>query len=245
MCIIETKEYANSIGLRYRKYHINDFFFEQIDSHLKAYVLGCFYSDGYLVKEGKGTKRIGIDSIDKEWLEDIGRAMDFTGEIILLKNARGGYSNESSKPLYRFKISSPVLYDTLIKQGCIEHKSKTLLFPTKDQVPKEFISSFICGYMDGNGSVYKHYDKNSNKIYYGLSFCGTKEVIKGIKDFFYSDVKEYDRWPNRDNNNLSVAWNGIKTVYDKLSILYANTPIKLKRKYQVFLELSQDSRITQ
>ena len=43
------------------------------------------YADGYLVKEGTGTKRIGIDSIDKEWLEDIAKEMSYTGEIVELK----------------------------------------------------------------------------------------------------------------------------------------------------------------
>ena len=59
-------EKLKQIGLRFRKEDINDFFFSEIDSHNKAYILGVMYADGYLVKEGTGTKRIGIDSIDKE-----------------------------------------------------------------------------------------------------------------------------------------------------------------------------------
>lgn len=63
------------------------------------------YADGYLVKEGTGTKRIGIDSIDKEWLENIAKEMSYTGEIIELKGKRSGFN--STKTMYRFKISSP------------------------------------------------------------------------------------------------------------------------------------------
>ena len=59
-------EKLKKIGLRYRKNDIDDYYFEKIDTHNKAYVLGVMYSDGYLVKEGTGTKRIGIDCIDKE-----------------------------------------------------------------------------------------------------------------------------------------------------------------------------------
>lgn len=65
------------------------------------------YADGYLVIEGTKTKRIGIDSIDKEWLENIAKEMQYTGEIVEIKK-KSGYG--SIKPIYRFKISSPKLY---------------------------------------------------------------------------------------------------------------------------------------
>lgn len=170
--------------------------------------------------------------------------MNFTGEIVRLKNYKTGFTPKTRKPFYRFKISSPKLYDDLIIQGCFEHKSTTLKFPTPNQVPTNFLNSFICGYMDGNGSVYK--TKGSNgKLYYRLSFCGTEEMMNGISKFFNSDVKPYYRWPDRNNNNAQIAWSGTNTVYDKLKILYIDTPIKLQRKYEIFLELSKDSRIIQ
>ena len=78
-------EKLKAIGLRYRKEDINDDYFEKIDNHNKAYVLGAMYSDGYLVIEGTKTKRIGIDSIDREWLENIAKDMQYTGEIVELK----------------------------------------------------------------------------------------------------------------------------------------------------------------
>ena len=195
-----------------------------------------------MVKEGTGTKRIGIDSIDKPWLEDIAKAMDFTGPIVEL-HRENGFSKDKLHTMYRFKISSPMLYNDLIRQGCVEHKSSVLCFPSEKQVPKQYLNSFICGYMDGNGSVFK--TAKDDKVYYKLSFCGSKGMIEGISNFFNSSVKIESRWPERDNNNRQISWHGIHTVYDKLKILYADTPIKMERKYEIFLQLSKDSRIIQ
>ena len=64
-------------GVKWRKYDVNDNYFEVIDNNEKAYVLGFMYADGYLVVEGKGTKRIGIDSIDSQILLDISLILKF------------------------------------------------------------------------------------------------------------------------------------------------------------------------
>lgn len=45
------------------------------------------------------------------------------------------------------------MYDDLIKLGCVEHKTFLIKFPTIEQVPFEFLNSFILGYQDGDGSI--------------------------------------------------------------------------------------------
>ena len=54
------------------------------------------------------------------------------------------------------------MYEDLIKLGCVPNKSLTVKFPTEEQVPKEFLSSFILGLIDGDGSIgiYKRKVKN-------------------------------------------------------------------------------------
>lgn len=235
------KEKIKAMGLRYRKYDINDSFFDNINTHTKAYILGVMYSDGYLVKEGTGTKRIGIDSIDKKWLSDIAEAMEFTGPIVNLKGKRSGF--DSLKPMFRFKVSSPHLYDSLINQGCFEHKTNILRFPSLSQVPEEFINSFILGYMDGDGSLLRNKRKKpTHSLTYYLGFTGTKEILDGIQSFFGSNVSIRQRHPERATNNYQLAYSGFSTVYDKIKILYKDSPIHLQRKYEIFLEMSKDGR---
>ena len=230
------------IGLRYRKEDINDFFFEKINSHNQAYILGAMYSDGYLVIEGTKTKRIGIDSIDNEWLQNISKEMGYTGEIVQLKGKRSNFNGD--KPLYRFKISSPKLYNDLINLGCFEHKTNILKFPTEDQVPKEFLNSFIAGYLDGDGSLSIITEQNGY-VRFRMSFTGTKEIINGIQDFFNSNITIQQRFPERNTNNYYIAYSGISNVFDKINILYKDTTIRLPRKYEIYLKMSKDSRIKQ
>lgn len=233
-------EKLKAIGLRYRKFDIDDYYFEQVDTHNKAYILGVMYADGYLVKEGSGTKRIGIDSIDKEWLENIAKDMFFNGEIIELKGRRSGYN--STKTMYRFKISSPKLYDDLIKLGCFEHKTNILKFPTPQQVPPQFLNSFLAGYLDGDGSLSIITEPTGYKRF-RMTFTGTHELIGGIQTFFNSKVKDQERYPERKQNNTTIQYSGVHSVYDKVTLLYKDTTIRLPRKYQIYLEMSKDSRI--
>ena len=237
---ITKKEKMKMIGLRYRKFDINDFYFEKINNHNKAYVLGVMYSDGYLVKEGTGTKKIGIDSIDKDWLENIAKDMNFTGEIVELKGKRNGFN--SQKTMYRFKISSPKLYDDLIKLGCFEHKTNILKFPTEKQVPIKFLNSFIAGYLDGDGSLSIITEKSGYKRF-RMSFTGTHELINGIQKYFNSNLKDIERFPERKKNNTSICYSGILNVYEKISLLYKDTSIRMPRKYKIYLEMSKDSRV--
>lgn len=239
---MDKKEKLKLIGMRYRKNDIDDFYFEKIDTHNKAYVLGCFYSDGYLVKEGKGTKRIGIDCIDKEWLENIAKDMQFDGEIVELKKRKSGYN--STKTIYRFKISSPKLYDDLIKLGCFEHKTNILKFPTEEQVPYKFLNSFIAGFLDGDGSL-GIVEEKTGYVRFRMSFTGTHEMIDGIQNYFQSAIVDRERFPERQKNNTSINYSGVHSVFDKISLLYRDTTIRLPRKYNIYLQMCEDSRIKQ
>ena len=144
--------------------------------------------------------------------------------------------------MYRFKISSPKMYDDLIRLGCFEHKTNILKFPTEEQVPTEFLNSFIAGYLDGDGSLSIITEKNGYKKF-RMSFTGTHELIDGIQKYFNSNLKDIERFPEREKNNTSIFYSGILNVYEKISLLYKDTSIRMPRKYKIYLEMSKDSRV--
>ena len=78
-----------------------------------------------------------------------------------------------------------------------------------------------------------------------MTFTGTREMMQGIQNYFQSSLIEHPRFPERGINNTSIAYSGIQNVYDKISLLYRDTTIRLPRKYQTYLEMSKDSRIKQ
>jgi len=223
--------------LRYRKYNVNDAFFTIIDSHEKAYILGLMYADGYLVKEGTATKRVGIDLIDKTILEEISKIMEFEGDIVTLSNNKTGYG--STKTLYRLKITSPQIYDDLIKLGCLEHKTYKIIFPSENIVPKEYINSFILGYLDGDGCITYTQRKPQWGKEFRLSFTGTEEFTTGIlKQLKLQRLKKDKRWDNGDNiTSIQIAGN--QQIYKILRWLYSDSTIYLNRKYEKFIQLEK------
>lgn len=223
-------------GLKYRKYSVNDNYFNKIASHEQAYLLGVWYSDGYLVKEGGGTKRIGLDVIDADWLLDISKALG--SEAPLYKT--------SKENLKRIKITSTKLYDDLIKLGCFENKTFILNFPNENQVPKEFINSFVLGLLDGDGSITICTPRNNKRQpEVQITFTGTKELLNGIQKFLgVEHLKLYQRFPERKNNNYTLQITGIQQVNKILNLLYKNAPkCVLKRKQNKYYKIINDSRV--
>ena len=223
-------------GLRYRKYNADDYYFSTIDSHNKAYLLGVWYSDGYLVIEGGKTKRIGLEVKDTDWLIDIGKE---------LKSEAPLYKTEKEN-LKRLKITSPKMYDDLIKLGCLEHKTFLLDFPKNNQVPFEFLNSFILGILDGDGSIIITTPrKPTRQPDVQINITGTKQVLEGIQQYLkVPHLKLQQRWPERNNNNYYLIISGRIQVISILNLLYKDAPnFCLKRKKEIYERIINDSRI--
>lgn len=223
-------------GLRYRKYNVDDNYFSEINSHEKAYLLGVWYSDGYLVIEGDNTKRIGLDVKDFDWLMDIGK--ELKSEAPLYKTQK--------ENIKRLKITSTKIYDDLIKLGCFEHKTFLIDFPKKHQVPFEFLNSFILGILDGDGSITVATPRKENWApEVQITFTGTKRLLEGIQKYLgLTNLKLFQRWPERNNNNYTLQISGIKQVSSVLKLLYKDAPaFCLKRKKEKYEKIINDSRV--
>lgn len=189
-----------------------------------------------MVKEGnKDTKRIGLDSIDEDWLLMINKELE--SEAPLFKTAKTN--------MKRLKITSPPLYNDLIKLGCGEHKTFNLMFPTEQQVPVKFLNSFILGLFDGDGSIIIATPRNENRSpEIKLSLTGTKEIVEGVQNYFNLHLKLDKRWPERNNNIYTLQISGIQQCAKILKILYRNAPkCCLPRKYEKYLTIINDSRV--
>lgn len=123
-----------------RKYNVNENYFECINSHEKAYVLGFFYADG--CNHGEEIRFTqDIERIDI--LQNIKQSLNAENPI---KECRPGH--------FQLSICSKKMSNDLIKLGCPPAKSLILHFPTSDIVPTKYLSSFILGYFDGDGCVW-------------------------------------------------------------------------------------------
>ena len=198
----------------------DDTVFDNIDSEEKAYWLGFIFADGTISSHIPGKKpryqfELSLALKDKGHLEKFGRFMKY---------------NNVKCDSYRCRwiINSKHLWETLNNIGCVPNKSKILQFPQK-LIDSNFTSSFVRGYMDGDGCI---------GIYRNRLYCqciGTKQFLNQIKESFSIDVNlGHDlRW---SDEVFSFQLGGDKCYYF-LYKLYNNATIYLDRKYNKYLEI--------
>jgi hypothetical protein len=137
----------------YRKYPINESFFDSIDSANKAYFLGLLYADG-CNKTNSNTVDIQLSGSDKEILEKLTKLIYPYGRPLYIRKSRILNINDKiafGKEAYVLSIHNKHISNTLSQCGMIKSKSLTLKFPTC--ISNNLYSHFIRGYFDGDGSI--------------------------------------------------------------------------------------------
>lgn len=193
------------------KYNINDNFFETVDTEEKAYLLGWIASDGSV---NKGAISIYIDKNDIECLTKIKNII--SNELPI----------KTKKTLVGFSISSMKIVKDVCNLLSIEPKKKSdvVKFPNLDNDDLKW--AFVRGYFDGDGHIVKISENHSNP-----SCCITSNsttMLQSIKDFCnIPSTLDVDNLHWHSNNAL-----------DFLSKIYDNSSIKLRRKYDQYLDIS-------
>ena len=161
-----------SIGELRRKYDIVEDYFENIDTPNKAYILGLFYADGTVSKDGRQIA-ISLQERDKSILDALNH--EFAGDrklvFIPYNDKNPNWQNQ-----YCLSISNKKFNADLRSHGVVPNKSLVLEFPKN--IPDKLISHFVRGYFDGDGNLSKSEDRCT--LISTNSFC--IELSKIIKD---------------------------------------------------------------
>lgn len=204
-------------------YPRNEFYFNKIDTPEKAYWLGFLYADGCVHSHNY---EISINITDKEHVEKFKKAIGaINHRITETMDSRW----ENAKILYQLSIKDKQLHSDLIKWGCIPQKSLQLnSFPN---IPRDYISHFIRGYFDGDGSL--HYLQGTNN--FRISFLGTPEFLKEIQKETQTTQISLAKGTGQAYV-LQIA--GRKQVVRILEYLYQDSEEKtrLDRKYKKYLD---------
>ena len=204
-------------------YPRNEFYFNKIDTPEKAYWLGFLYADGCV---HSNRYEVSINITDKEHIEKFKKAIGAINHKIT-ETIDSRWKN--AKTLYQFSISDKQLHSDLVKWGCIPQKSLQLnSFPN---IPRDYISHFIRGYFDGDGSL--HYLQGTNN--FRISFLGTQEFLKEIQKETQTTQISLAKGTGQAYV-LQIA--GRKQVVRILKYLYRDSEEKtrLDRKYKKYLD---------
>lgn len=218
------KHHVNTRGNK-QGYPRNEFIFMNIDTAEKAYWLGFLYADGCV---HSGNNEISVNITDQE-------------HVIKFKNFLGAKNHritetkdtrwENAKPLYQFSIKDTQIHSDLIHWGCIPNK--TLALEKIPNIPRDYISHFIRGYFDGDGSL--HYLQNTNN--YRISFTsGSKKFLEDIQKEL--DVTNLSLGHSNNTNTYQLQISGRRQVERILNYIYqdSNENIRLNRKYDSYLD---------
>lgn len=217
-------KFLRELGEDPTRCHCNEFVFDQIDSHEKAYWLGFLYADGAVDSKGFGLE-LQLKLTDLDHLIKFHRFMQSINTIRYKKIQDGKYFS------CRTEVYSKHLHETLCNLGCTPKKSLTLTFPNEKQVPKEYIHSFICGYFDGDGciSYVTQTKKNVKYAHPDVKMVGTKEFLEGIVQCFPN--LDYRLTKDRNHYCLDIKSASVKNFLDTI---YSGGNY-LNRKYNRYL----------
>ena len=154
----------------------DEFYFNEINSIDKAYWLGFLYADGCVHSNDNS---ISINITDLEHVQKFQTALKATNHKITITQDN---RFKNAKPLYQFSIRDEQLHKDLIKWGCVPQKS--LLIEKIPNIPRDFVSHFLRGYFDGDGSL--HYLQGTNN--FRISFIGTKNFLIDVQKELQTNV---------------------------------------------------------
>jgi len=163
------KEYGKEYG---KKYNINENYFNDIDSEVKAYALGFILADGSLIS-GSGKSRshmvtIEIQERDRYILDFINKNMCHNRPLYVRRARQDTWQNTVT-----LKIISDNIYNQLLKLQLGPNKSFNCKFPL---INNKLIKHLIRGIFDGDGGVFFKTPRCGE-----VSFIGSVEVCDAIQ----------------------------------------------------------------
>jgi hypothetical protein len=189
-----------------RRYHkVDEKFFRKWTKE-SSYVLGWMLSDGNVSKDRR-TFGFHLNKKDIKILKKIKKAFKSNHKIFV----RGDY--------VEFKVHSKKMCRDLISLGCMPKKTLKIRFPEK--MPKKYLSHFVRGYFDGDGSIHFNYP-NVIKI----SIVGNRKFVDGLRkkvsqivetktpktsckesnlwriEFYGDKARKFCKWMYKDCGNL-------------------------------------------
>lgn len=203
-----------------RIYDLDESYFDEIDTHAKAYILGFLFADG-VMRRTERHLAVQLADIDIDVLRFIKNEIKSNSPIRHHKS-----KTDNHCPLVSILICSKLMCGKLINHGMVPNKS-LVLRPPKN-LPAEFVNSFILGYFDGDGTIYK------NGSGMGINILGTREMLEFISESIRvgTGIRARKLFPinNKDKNSYKICWNGRVMCAKIREYLYSGNTFSLSRK---------------
>jgi hypothetical protein len=203
-----------------RKYHVNETYFDVIDSEVKSYWLGFLYADGYIRERVNGNSlELKLSQLDIGHLELLKECIESSHKINLsVGKTKGKSGKEHFSHMASLSMYSNRLVESIKKQGFHSRKTFTI---DKPNIKEEYYRHFIRGFFDGDGCCYLRDGKIAS---YNFA-CASPN----LKQFIVEELNKNSIHTNF-YNSLTIDIGRYQSVIKLYHYLYDNSTIYLKRK---------------
>ena len=216
-----------------RKYTINEYYFDNIDTPNKAYILGLLYSDGCNYPPQNRVK-LELQERDKDILDKINIEIQ-SNKPLTFNNLNN--KNEHWQNTYGLNITNKHISHRLVELGMVQNKSLVLEFPT--WLSESMYGPFLRGYLDGDG----HIEWGATKF---LTLVGTSQFCEYVKRFCETNLRiqcSIRNTANKDSNTKLLYICGKPRMKRFLDFVYQDADLYIDRKYNVYQRISMEMDI--
>ncbi len=211
----------------YRKYAVDETFFDVINTEEKAYWLGFLTADGTI---GDDLVMLALQEEDIRHLYKFISSLRSSHPVILREQAQKG-------KVYRFgqvRLTSQHLARALHRLGV--GKKKTFTARPCEYVPDHLLSHYWRGVFDGDGFITRKRSRLFGAIQWTVGLVGNREIVSGFETFMRqyigqkANIKSHSRI-------FMVRSSGVALPQAILQVLYHDATIYLERKYRQVYEV--------
>lgn len=210
----------NDIKKRKRKYNLNLDYFETINSQEKAYMVGFIAADGCVTidKLNRHCLSINLKATDREVLDNFKKDLEYEGRIYELPPRK-----RNPNPQVLIRINSKKIVTDLAKYNIVPRKTNTIKFT--DNIEEEYISHYIRGYFDGDGSIGIYNNKYRIAI-----VCNSKIMLESIEKYLRQNCNLNFKNIYKRKSDYSLQYACQKEIPRITEYLYKDANLYLKRK---------------
>lgn len=200
-----------------RIYQLNEYVFDELNLQ-GAYWLGFIYADGHAKYDGL---MVQLHRKDRDQIKRLREFLGSNAPIVDRTNTGFGIETEVS----HIKFNNAYLVRRLQELGITTGRGN-FQSVTKVLTPKLY-NHFICGYLDGDGSIYK---------YPRVKFSGQQDILEWISHIIANslDISERKLYPNK--SIFQIVYNGRHQAPRVAEWIYQNVTTSMPRKYERYLQ---------
>lgn len=209
-------------GNQNKKYKCNDNYFIEIDSHEKAYWIGFIAADGS-VNSQKNLLSIGLAIKDLEHLKLFRKDLESDSKIFTYDSLIKGKKHKCCK----LTIYSKQIVNDLKSHNIVPNKSDILEF--SQNIPKQYVSSYLLGIIDGDGCFSLGKDKQVR-----LNLISSYNIVHSIQEILkvHCQISGTIHEEKRSKGMFYFSCGGNKQMTKLYKYLY-QSPRFLERKKRI------------